>query len=702
MGFVHDSGMFWIFFGYHLLIRAKQADVRLTDKMVTSLSEQVAEIDNLLHQGVDILLFRAMATDDPELLAVLERAQASGVHLISLDGLPGGGLDVCSVAADNFGGQAALADFVFRKLKGKGRIAYIQGDLKTDAGVLRNRGLHSTLMRFPQVKLACTEALIWSSPLSNFHQGVDMARRILAAHPDLDAILCATDESGLGVTTVIEQSGLRGKILVAGFDGMPEGITALSSGDFEVTARQPLDTMAGLAFDLALSLHNGDVRTVVHYVQDVDLVTRANLGVEALRMLRVFPEITADLNRRTIEQKNNAAFLEALFDVMPTLVLVKDARDLRHIRANKAHDEWLGVPRGSQAGKFAEDYFPAEICAKHNAEERAVLERGQTLDLEEEAYSPQGSAKRSMRTRKIPILDAEGHAEYLMIISEDVTHQKQTQQALTEHAVELEKTRLALKKNAEKLAQAKKMASLGALVAGVSHELNTPIGNALLAVTTYSDHTRRIAEKAVTGLTRTALESYLNDATRGIEILVRNVRRSAELIQSFKQVAVDQTRSQARIFSLATVVDEMLLTVFPTQKKNACAIEKDIPADLMLDSFPGPLEQVLTSLINNALVHGFEGREGGRIVVSARLAQPGWVEITVSDNGIGIDPDRIKRIFDPFFSTKFGRGGSGLGLSIASNIVIRVLGGQIDVTSQPGIGSQFRLLIPLQAPNDHD
>lgn len=702
MGVLHDSGMFWGFFGYHLLIRAKAADVALIDRMVTTLREQIDAIDALLDERINVLLFRAMATDHAELLAVLRRAQDRGVHLISLDGLPGGGLDICSVTADNFGGQAALADYLFRQMKRKGKVAYIQGDMRTDAGVLRDRGLRRALLEHPKIELVFAESLDWSSPVSNFHQGADLAGRILLLHPDVNAILCATDEGALGVTTVVEQTGLRGKVLVGGFDGMPEAITALDSCALEATARQPLDTMAELAFELAMNLCAGEVKTVVHYVQDVEVVTRANLGMEALRALRVFPEVTADLNQRTTEQKDNAVFLEALFDVMPTLVLVKDARDLRYIRANKARDDCLNVPRGSQVGKFTEDFDPPDLVARYNAEERAILESGETLDIPDEEFEQPGSGTRHMRTRKIPIFDATGKPEYLMVISEDITHQRQTQKALMEHAVELERTRQELKASAEKLAQAEKMASLGALVAGVSHELNTPIGNALLAVTTFADHTRRITDKVQSGMTRSALEAYFADAAKGAEILVRNLSRSAELIQSFKQIAADQSSSQARTFNLATVVDEIVLAAFHAQKKNAVVIECDIPVDLILTSFPGPLEQVLMSLVNNAIIHGFEGREAGRIAISARLAQPGWVEIAVSDDGVGIPPDRIKRVFDPFFSTKFGKGRSGLGLSIANNIVTRLLGGQIDVKSQPGAGARFAVLIPLQAPDHHE
>ena len=699
MAFVHVTGLCWSFFGYHLLTIAKQAGVRLIDRSVTTVGEQVQEIESLLRDDLDVLLFRPMLTDDPQLLAILRHAQALGVHLISIDGLPGGDIDMCSVTADNFGGQAALANFMFRRMRGKGKIAYFQGDLSTEAGVQRNKGLQSVLLQFPGIELVHAEAYKWSSTTSGFQQGVEMARKVLPAHPDLDVIISVTDESALGVCAVLEEFGLLGKIRVTGFDGMPEAITALRTGHLEITARQPLDTMARLAFDLAMGLFKGEVRTIVHYIQDVDLLTQANLGDAAMRALRVFPEITADLNRRTIEQRNSAAFLEALFDVMPTMVVVKSAKDMRYIRANKARDEWLNTPRGAQIGRRAEDFYAPEVAARYNAEDKRLLEIGLPMEIPEEESFLEGFGTRYSRTRKIPLFDAKGKPEYLMIIAEDITQQKLTKQALVEHALELEKTRLALKKNAEKLAEAEKLAALGTLVAGVSHELNTPIGNALLAVTTYADHTRRITEKAGAGMTRSALETYLADARTGMDILVRNLRRSAELIHSFKQIAVDQTTSQARSFRLATVVEEMLLAFSYTAKNTPFRVAHDIPADLVLNSYPGPLEQVLMNLINNALIHGFEGRASGTITISARAAQPGWVELVVSDDGIGIAPEHIKRIFDPFFSTKFGKGSSGLGLSICNTIVTRLLGGQIDASSTPGQGAQVCLLIPLRAPS---
>lgn len=695
VAFVRVSALCWNFFEYHLRIKAKQIGVEVIDRPVSTLGEQVAEIERLLLEKVDVLLFRPMASDAADLLAVLERARNEGVHLISIDGLPGGTADMCSIAADNRGGQGELAEYVFKRMGGKGKIAYLQGDQRTEAGVLRNEGLQDALARYPGIELAFAESFDWSSTSPNFLQGVELAKAALHEHPDLDFIISATDEGALGVDSVLAQLGYRGKILVAGFDGMPEGITALGNGDLEATVSQPLDRMAQLALELATGLCRGEITAFSHHVLDVDLVTPATIRDAAIRALRVFPEVTADLNQQAIEQKKNAVFLETLFDVMPTMVLVKDAKDLHYVTVNRARETWLNTPRGSQLGKTARDFYPADIAAQYDAEDWDVLTSGVPVEIPEEESYLEGFGRRYTRTRKIPIFDAEGKPDYLMIIQEDITRKKLASDELARHTAELEKANLELRKNNERLVEADKMASLGVLVAGISHELNTPIGNALMAITTYADHTRHLTERTGTGLTRSMLKGYLSDAVEGMEILERNLRRAAELIGSFKQISVDQSSSQARTFNLATVVSDMLLALSPSLKKTPFVIRQEIPAELTLNSFPGPLEQVLMYLINNSVIHGFEGRSNGLIVISARTTRPGWLELHVQDNGVGIAPSRIKHIFDPFYSTKFGKGGSGLGLSVSKNIVTHLLGGQIEVHSTPESGTRFTLTLPM-------
>ncbi|MFJ7565899.1 PAS domain S-box protein [Herminiimonas sp. NPDC097707] len=270
---------------------------------------------------------------------------------------------------------------------------------------------------------------------------------------------------------------------------------------------------------------------------------------------------------------------------------------------------------------------------------------------------------------------------------------------------ELETTLEALNLAHEELVNNEKLAALGALVAGISHELNTPIGNSLMVASALSDQTARLTEnyRDSKGIKRSSLETYISDVDKAGDILVRNLHRAADLVHSFKQVAIDQTSSQRRTFSLEEVISEILLTLWPLIRKTPFTVEQSIPEDLVFDSYPGPLGQVLNNLINNALLHGFEGRNQGSVVIAARNSAEGWVELTIKDDGVGIPVSNLNRIFDPFFTTKLGEGGSGLGLNITHNIVSGILGGRVRVQSAVGTGTTFILTLPLAAPQrSHD
>ncbi len=249
------------------------------------------------------------------------------------------------------------------------------------------------------------------------------------------------------------------------------------------------------------------------------------------------------------------------------------------------------------------------------------------------------------------------------------------------------------------LVRSEKLAALGSLVGGVAHELNTPIGNGVMAVSTVYDHVRDFRRRMESGLWRPSLEAFVDRVQRGSEIAVRNLQRANELLASFKQVAIDQTSAQRRQFMLSEVVDEILLTLQPTFKRTLFKLHCRIPGDLKMDSYPGPLGQVLTNLLTNSLQHGFEGRASGQVDITAERQDDRRVCLEVADDGIGIAPDLMGRIFDPFVTSKLGRGGNGLGLHIVWNTVNGVLGGTISVDSTPERGTRFRIILPVVAPS---
>ncbi|APW41545.1 sensor histidine kinase [Rhodoferax saidenbachensis] len=248
------------------------------------------------------------------------------------------------------------------------------------------------------------------------------------------------------------------------------------------------------------------------------------------------------------------------------------------------------------------------------------------------------------------------------------------------------------------LVRAEKMSALGSLVAGIAHELNTPIGNSLTVASTLQDHANSFTNEMAKGLTRSRLEEFVGNIRQGSGILMRGLHQAAELVSSFKQVAVDQTSVNRRRFQLAETINEILLTLGPTMRKTSHTVSSQVASDITMESFPGPLGQVITNLINNALLHAFEGRQQGHITISAVAVDADWIKFTVQDDGVGIPPAHLARVFDPFFTTKLGQGGSGLGLNIVYNLVTKTLGGNIRVDSAPGQGACFTLTLPVVAP----
>lgn len=272
------------------------------------------------------------------------------------------------------------------------------------------------------------------------------------------------------------------------------------------------------------------------------------------------------------------------------------------------------------------------------------------------------------------------------------------EQRVAERTQELSTTLAQLTAAQGELVRAEKMSALGSLVAGIAHELNTPIGNSLTVASTLQDHATSFSASMGQGLTRSRLDEFVNNTRQGAGILMRGLQHAAELVSSFKQVAVDQTSLNRRTFNLASTVSEILLTLGPTIRKSNHQVECEIHADIVMDSYPGPLGQVLTNLINNALLHAFEGVPHGAVRVTASMAEDGSVHLLVSDNGSGIPQAHLARVFDPFFTTKLGQGGSGLGLNIVYNLVTKTLGGTVHVASEVGHGATFRMVLPRSAP----
>lgn len=255
-----------------------------------------------------------------------------------------------------------------------------------------------------------------------------------------------------------------------------------------------------------------------------------------------------------------------------------------------------------------------------------------------------------------------------------------------------------LRQAQDSLLQAERLASLGALVAGVAHEINTPVGITLTSASVLNDATKDIHATVTAGVIKKSdILAYLSTANESSRLILSNAERAARLIQSFKQIAVDQTSEARRRFDLRQYIDEVIMSLRPRLRQTKIRITVDCPEDLAIDSYPGAFAQMLTNLTMNALVHAFEAEDEGEISISVKVSE-GWVKLLFADNGKGILQEHLDKIFDPFFTTKRSHGGTGLGLNIVYNLVVKQFGGSIVVDSALGQGARFTIRFPAVAP----
>jgi signal transduction histidine kinase len=251
----------------------------------------------------------------------------------------------------------------------------------------------------------------------------------------------------------------------------------------------------------------------------------------------------------------------------------------------------------------------------------------------------------------------------------------------------------------QNLIDAERLAALGSLVAGVAHEVNNPIGISLTVATSFSRRAEMFeAElKSDSPLRRSQLEEFVRTSRDAAGQLVANLHRAGELIQSFKQVAVDRSQAERRQFSLSEATDQIIASLRPVLKRAPITLSVDVPEGLVIDGYPGSYGQILTNLFLNAANHAFADGRAGAISISARPRGQDDIEIIFADNGAGMTPDVQRQAFDPFFTTRRNEGGTGLGLHIVYNLVTQQLGGRMMLDSRPGQGTTFRIIMPRAA-----
>jgi len=293
----------------------------------------------------------------------------------------------------------------------------------------------------------------------------------------------------------------------------------------------------------------------------------------------------------------------------------------------------------------------------------------------------------------------EGFNLTLRKLRQVIARRAQAEEAVRVAAAKTEAAYNDLQTAQESLVQSEKLAGLGGLVAGVAHEINTPVSIVVTGATVLEVATTQVRKSfAEGGIRKSEIAAYLDTASESVRLIMSNAERAAHLIQSFKQVAVDQTSDQRRPFDLQKYLQELTTSLQPSLRRARTTVDVVCDADVIMDSYPGLLAQVLTNLTMNAITHAFTEGEPGRITITAHCNHD-LVSIDFQDDGRGIPVEHLGKIFDPFFTTRRGQGGTGLGLHIVFNIVTKQLGGAISAHNNADAGACFSISMPRVTPS---
>jgi len=269
---------------------------------------------------------------------------------------------------------------------------------------------------------------------------------------------------------------------------------------------------------------------------------------------------------------------------------------------------------------------------------------------------------------------------------------------LQERTRQLSQSLEGLRAAQDNLVQTEKLAALGRLVAGVAHEINTPVGTSLTVASAFDKTNRFEADVASGNVRRSILTEFIAVSREAASQIMINLGQAADLIQSFKQVAADRNVSDRRRFDLGQVTRQVVKGLRFGLRSQNLTVSVECEPDLAMNSYPGPYGQVLTNLVLNSAAHAFPDGARGSVHIAAQASGKDGVEVLFSDDGCGMSPEVKRQVFDPFFTTRRDQGSTGLGLHIVHNIVTNRLGGRINLETRPGAGTKIQLIVPREAP----
>jgi PAS domain S-box-containing protein len=404
------------------------------------------------------------------------------------------------------------------------------------------------------------------------------------------------------------------------------------------------------------------------------------------------------------ERKRAEAALQAserqfhtLADSIPQLVWMAEAGG-RIFWFNNHWREYTGTP----AGETSSDDWQAILApaSLHEARQRwaQALEAGTALEMELSLRGKDGQY-RPFLTRAVPLRDSAAAIYGWIGTHIDISERKRSEQEIRSARDAAEAALRNLRETQNSLIEAEKLAALGRLVAGVAHEVNTPVGTSLTVASSLERKTAMFAAEVAQGnLKRSSLNEFLEISRQASSQLVANLSHAAELIQSFKQVATDRNYSDQRIFDLGDLTEQVVMSLRPGLGNQNLTVNVECPPNLTMNSYPEPYGQVLTNLFLNAVAHAFPDGKGGTVSIKVQPSGNDDVQVLFSDDGCGMSLDVRRKAFDPFFTTRRDQGGTGLGLHIVHTIVTNCLGGRLNLDSEPGKGTNVQLVLPRVAP----
>ncbi|HEY1147660.1 MAG TPA: GAF domain-containing sensor histidine kinase [Pseudoduganella sp.] len=379
------------------------------------------------------------------------------------------------------------------------------------------------------------------------------------------------------------------------------------------------------------------------------IITKAEPG-----SLRVFVSSQSDANPYRSDGKTHScgSYCQTVLATRRPLVVANALTD----------PHWRGSPNAQQ-GMISYMGFPLRWPNDHLFGTMCILDR------QEHAYAPAHQQ----------LLE-----QFRDVVEQDLQHLYTTRQREEDDAAMM-----------QQIIITEKMATVGRLVTGIAHELNTPLGNIVLCASTLADRLGDISTQAASKkLTQGGLKHLLEEGRDACQMIERNSARAGDLIASFKQIAVDQDAQERRLFKLEETVRNITTAMGPMLRREHVELAVDIQPGLTMNSYPGHVEQVLAKLIDNSVTHAFAHCEERRITISAAM-DGDMVQLIYEDNGCGIAPEVLPRVFDPFFTTRVGGGSQGLGLAIVLNVVQAILHGTVKLESTANVGVRFTFRLPL-------